>query len=368
MTSPPAPATPAALREPLCRWYAKHRRDLPWRRTCDPYAVWISETMLQQTRVEAVLDAYRDFLARFPDVPSLAGASPAEVEAAWSGLGYYRRARNLHAAARILVAAHAGALPADRDRLLALPGVGRYTAGAILSIAFGRSEPLVDGNVARVLCRLFALDEPLASGALERRLWSLAAALVPPAGARGPVRPGAWNQGLMELGALVCLPREPRCADCPLAARCRARREGREAVLPVRRPRRNGVDVFLEILVVRRGNAVLVVRRPAAGRMAGLWELPTRELAPPGAPPLLWPAAHARPGLTAGEELGRLSHAITCHRIRAVVRSGRLVGPAGDARWLAPAAAADLGLTGMARKVLARWGGRGSINPPAGAG
>ena len=356
----PAPRDVAALRRALCAWFAAHARDLPWRRTRDPYAVWISEAMLQQTRVEAVLDHYRRFLARFPDVAALAAASEDEVKTAWSGLGYYRRAVALREAARAIVADHGGELPRTREAMLALPGVGRYTAGAVLSIAFGASEPLVDGNVARVFSRLFLLEEPLGTATMERALWTLAATLVPPAPGDSPeVHPGAWNQGLMELGALVCLPGEPKCAECPLADRCAAHATGRAAALPVRRPRRTPVDVRLEILVVRRGTEVLVVRRPRTGRMAGLWELPTRELGPADGAVHLWPGAHALSALTIGAPLGELAHSITHHRIRATVRGAECLRSGTDgveAQWIDPRDAAELALTGMAKKTLLRFG------------
>src|SRR5262245_38334735 len=205
--------TRADLQRMLGRWYRRERRDLPWRRTRDPYAIWISEAMLQQTRVEAVIPRYEAFLARLPDVAALAAAGEAEVLALWSGLGYYARARALRDAARAIVQRHAGVLPRTRAAWLELPGVGPYTAGAVLSIAFSASEPLVDGNVQRVLARLFALEEWQGSKALSEGCWELARALVPRAG--DELDPGAWNQALMELGARVCTARSPDCAACP---------------------------------------------------------------------------------------------------------------------------------------------------------
>ncbi len=353
------------LRARLCRWFVEHARDLPWRRAGDPYSTWISEAMLQQTRVEAVLDHYRRFLARFPDSTTLAAASEDDVIAAWSGLGYYRRARALWEAARVIVAEHSGELPGDREALLALPGVGRYTAGAILSIAFGRSEPLVDGNVARVFSRLFLLEAPLGTSVMDRELWSLAARLVPPevsASGEGVVSPGCWNEGLMELGALLCTARKPGCPDCPLSDRCAARAAGRQIELPARRPRRAPVDVALEVLLVRRGDDVLVRRRPARGRMAGMWELPTREVTVEGTPPRLWPETHSGVDLRAGRELGTISHSITHHRIRATVRDGALAAPVAEdraTRWIDPAELGQLATTGMTRKILRRHVARG---------
>jgi A/G-specific adenine glycosylase len=354
----------AGLQLELARWFQGERRDLPWRRTRDPYAIWISEAMLQQTRVAAVIPHYERFLARFPDVAALARAEEDEVLASWSGLGYYTRARSLRRAARAIVLEHGGEFPRTRAAWLALPGVGPYTAGAVLSIAFSASEPLVDGNVQRVFARLFALEEPQGSKALSERCWALARELVPPVprpGAAAALDPGDWNQALMELGARVCTPRAPACDLCPLRGRCRAFALGRVQELPRPRARRAQVDVRLEILVASSQDRLLCVRRPEEGRMAGLFEFPTRELVAGGAEPRLWPSAGLR-GLTrvAGEPLGELVHTITHHRVRAEVYAGRVAGrrlPA-VARWGEPDELAALALTGLARKVLALVRGR----------
>src|SRR5439155_12475332 len=211
---------PHTLRAAILRWYLKHRRDLPWRSTQDPYAIWVSEIMLQQTRVETVIPYYRRFLERFPNVRSLAKASEADVLARWSGLGYYGRARNLRDAASLLVREHAAQLPEDPAALRRLPGVGEYTAAAISSVAFGRPVAAVDGNVIRVLTRIHGLRGRRDSTALRRRVNAIAETL-----AVGP-RPGDWTQALMELGATVCLPREPLCERCPARTPCIARRSG----------------------------------------------------------------------------------------------------------------------------------------------
>lgn len=309
--------------------------------------------MLQQTRVETVVPYYRRFLARLPDVRALAVAAEDEVLALWSGLGYYSRARSLHAAARVLVDRHGGVLPTTRAEWLALPGVGPYTAGAVLSIAFSASEPLVDGNVQRVFARLFALEGEQGSKALTERCWELARALVPAAG--GALDPGLWNQALMELGARVCTARAPGCDRCPVRARCLAHAHGRVAELPRPRARRAPRAVELEILVARAGTRLLLRRRPDSGRMAGLLEFPTRELVAEGGRALLWPVERA-PGLEpeAREPLGELAHAITHHRVRATVRAARLGArraPTGM-RWVPADELAGLALTGMTRKVL----------------
>ena len=216
-----------AVRRALLAWYRANRRELPWRATRDPYAIWVSEAMLQQTRVETAIPYYERFLERFPDVAALASADLDDVLGAWAGLGYYSRARNLHAAARLVAERHGGEVPDDVEQLRALPGVGRYTAGAIASIAFDRPEPVVDGNAARVLTRLHDIREDVRSARVARRLWEESAALV-----RGP-QPGLLNQALMELGARVCTPRAPRCPTCPLLRHCAAYRAGDPESLPV---------------------------------------------------------------------------------------------------------------------------------------
>jgi A/G-specific adenine glycosylase len=312
------------LRPLLTRWFRAERRALPWRERRDGYRVWISEAMLQQTRVATVIPYYERFLARFPDLAALAAASEEQVLAHWSGLGYYRRARTLHRAARLLVEQHGGVFPRTRAELLELPGIGPYTAGAVASLAFDAPEPLVDGNVERVFARLFALPGAAGSVSLKQRVWELAAELVPQQGGAGE-----WNEALMELGALVCLPREPRCGDCPWAARCAA--------------------LELVALLVERAGRILLRRRPDGGRMAGLWELPTREVGSQ----LLFPA-RLPAGLRAGAELARLRHTITHHRIELVLRRGRLAAePRGPGwRWIAPARSRELALTGMTRKAL----------------
>jgi A/G-specific adenine glycosylase len=230
--------------------------------------------MLQQTRVEAVAPRFGAFLRRWPTPRALARASEDEVLAAWSGLGYYRRARNLRAAARAIVERHGGRLPADAAALRALPGVGEYTAGAVGSLALGLPLPLVDGNVARVLARLFAVRGDPGRGAAARRIRDLAAALVPARGA------GAWNEGLMELGALVCVPRAPRCGACPLARECAARRAGAQDRIPAARARRPARAVRLAAALVRdRRGRTLLLRRPEGALLGGTWELPHAEVA-----------------------------------------------------------------------------------------
>jgi A/G-specific adenine glycosylase len=262
----------ASIRRLLLRHYDLHARDLPWRRTRDPYAIWVSEIMLQQTRVDTVVRYFDRFLARFPTPHALANASEDEVLASWSGLGYYRRARLLHSGVRDVVARYAGEVPRDADARRSLPGIGRYTAGAIGSIAFDLPEPLVDGNVARVLSRLFAIDTPPERADTQARFWQLAESLV-----QGE-RPGALNQALMELGATVCSKLAPRCERCPVAAHCEARAQDRVAELPLARKRVEPKPVALVALAALDSIAqqVLLVRGDKA-LFGGLWNLPMRE-------------------------------------------------------------------------------------------
>ncbi len=251
----------------LLAWFDRHRRDLPWRRSSAPYEIWLSEVMLQQTRVETVLPFYHRFLARFPTVEVLAGAELSEVLALWSGLGYYRRARQLHAAARQIAAA--GAFPATLEGLLALPGIGAYTAAAVASIAFGVAAPVMDGNVERVLSRCLALAaDPRASGG-RRQLLAAAAELL------DPLRPGDSNQALMELGATLCSPRNPKCLLCPLRSGCRAAAEGDPERYPVPKAKRASERLRLLVAVVEDAVGVLLFRRPeGSALLAGTWELP----------------------------------------------------------------------------------------------
>lgn len=329
--------------------------------------------MLQQTRVETVRPYYTRFMARFPTLAALAEAPLEDVLAAWSGLGYYRRARTLQAAARTIVAEHAGVFPRELESLLALPGIGPYTAGAVSSIAFEAREPLVDGNVARVFCRLFALaGEPTT---LDAELWSRARALMPREGSCGD-----WNQALMELGALVCTPRDPRCGECPLRSGCRALSEGRVGELPWPKARPAMIAVELEVMVVVERGRWLLERRPSTGRMAGLWQLPTIEVAEVAGvaqvaevartgvhegriAPTRWPAGV---GFRAAATLGAVRHTITHHKIRATVRTvdsqGFEIGSAPMAiegwgssagfAWFERRDVDRLPLTGLARKVL----------------
>ncbi len=359
-SSGPSPAPAPLLRARLLAWYDGARRDLPWRRTADPYAIWVSEIMLQQTTVAAVIPYWERFLGAFPDVAALAAAPQERVLALWAGLGYYRRARMLHEAARTLVARGETRLPATLDGLRALPGVGVYTAAAIASIAFGIAEPVVDGNVQRVLAREGALAGDPARAENAKRILARARALLDPA------RPGDSNQALMELGATVCVPRAPRCLACPWSEHCAARALGAPERFPAAAPAREAVIVVRAAACVRdRRGRVLLRRVPEGERNAGLWEFPAAAL--PGArADAKWTAAQARlaqrelgdlfaRAVVPGAPLGRVRHAITHHRITTwfVPCTLERAAPRGASwTWSPIDDASDMGLTGEARKLI----------------
>lgn len=366
-----------AAAELLLDWYLREARDLPWRRTDDPYAILVSEIMLQQTRVEAVRERWVQFLERFPDIETLAAAEEDEVLALWSGLGYYRRARSLHALARVVVEEHYGRLPTDRDALRALPGVGDYTSAAVASIAFGEPCLSVDGNVARVTARLLASGEDMRRPAARRELQTLFT------GALDRWPPGELNQSLMELGARVCLPRGPRCGDCPCAAVCRARELGLEREIPPSRKSRVR-RVVEAAAVVGRAGRLLLVRGQRPGQLETMWEFPTldsRHRPAPDAAPVVAEgelppgedelaselAAHlAARGIPAGDlhPIGIVRHAITdrridCHVYRVELREplspadAGTPGAASERRWVPAGEAEALPLASATRKILA---------------
>jgi A/G-specific adenine glycosylase len=306
----------------LLSWFDRHRRDLPWRRTTDPYRIWLSEVMLQQTRVETALPYYQRFVERFPTVGELARAPLEEVLALWSGLGYYRRARQLHAAARQIVAA--GEFPRTVAGLLRLPGIGPYTAAAVASIAFGAAVPLLDGNVERVIGRWLALAEDPKAARVRARLFAAAAELLVPS------RPGDSNQALMELGATLCLPQRPKCLLCPLRPGCRAAAEGRPELYPRPRRRRRGERRRLLVAVVAKGERVLLFRRSSrAGLLAGTWELPWVELGETQEPEPRSLAEKYGGAWRLGLPVALVRHGITYRDLRVTVCPAELLG--GDA-------------------------------------
>ena len=286
LPGPPAPSlneekpSPDTIPSALLHWWDAGHADLPWRDNAAPYAVWVAEVMLQQTQITTVIPYYRRWLARFPTVEALAAAPLDDVLKLWEGLGYYSRARNLHAAAQVIVRDHGGRLPSTAAELMKLPGVGRYTAGAVASIAFGQRAAVLDGNVIRVLSRVFDVAEDVTVPATRRRLWDLAEALVP------AQRPGDYNQALMELGQGICLPQNPRCLLCPLTALCLARQRGTQLERPVRPPRRRTPHYDVVAAVIWRdgrpayGSRFLIAQRPLGGLLGGLWEFPGGKVEP----------------------------------------------------------------------------------------
>lgn len=350
----------AAIAKNLAAWFGRAARDLPWRRTRDPYRVWLSEVMLQQTRVDTVIPYYERFLARFPDARALALAPLDDVLALWSGLGYYSRARSLHQAAKQVVDEHAGVFPSSAEALRALRGVGPYTAGAIASIAFDAAEPLVDGNVGRVLSRVYGVSLDARGTEAQKVFWETATRLVR---ADAAVPPSVLNQSLMELGALVCSPTKPGCGVCPLAKLCVAHRDGLTEVLPVMSPRAKPKPVAMVAAVAWRGGRVLLAQRAAQGLFGGMWEPPLVEAAS---------VAEARSRLTAfGLDAGALRLAakapvrhVLSHRslsvlvARAPVRSAEGALPSDvpapyERVALVDPAAAPGGVSSLAAKILA---------------
>ncbi len=304
------------FRRRLLAWFAARKRDLPWRRTKDPYRIWLSEIMLQQTRVAAVVPYYENFLTRFPDMQELARARAEAVLSHWAGLGYYSRARNLHRAAQEIVARHSGHFPHEYDAALALPGIGRYTAAAVLSIAYDEPLAVLDGNVARVLARLGALRGDLRAPAQRQKLEATAQHLLARNG------PGDWNQAMMELGATLCIPKSPKCGECPVAGWCRARKLGIAGQLPDARKKRASVKVALAaaVLIDPLGRTFLVRQPSRDGALfSRMWQFPALEIAADAASSL---AKHLREKfgvkITDGQliQLKAARHAVTFHEIR----------------------------------------------------
>jgi A/G-specific adenine glycosylase len=298
------------------QWYQRHRRDLPWRRTGDPYAIWVSEIMLQQTRVTVVIPYYERFLKRLPRIQDLAQVSETELLSLWSGLGYYSRARNMQKAARQIV--EAGGFPSDHESIRELAGVGDYTAAAVASIAFGLPHAAIDGNVRRVAMRL--------AGTPSADIAAIATQLIPPRD------PGRWNQAMMELGATVCLPREPLCPVCPVAFACVAKKREIQRTLPPAKKQRATVRKQRTVLIIRRKGRILLTPSP---RVSGFWDLP-----------------EVSSGLRVGIKLGTFRHAITNSQYTFEVREARLSGRPRDCRWWEERQLDGIPLSTVARKAL----------------
>ncbi len=357
-----------SFRQALLRWFDEYRRDLPWRQAEEAYAVWVSEIMLQQTQVATVIDYYERWMERFPSVYELADAEIDEVLELWSGLGYYRRARYLHSGAQRVVDEFDGRLPSTVSELKKLPGIGPYTAGAIASIAFGAVEPLVDGNVERVISRLFALSGDPKRGSTRGQIWARAEELV------DPDRPGDFNQALMELGSLVCALRSPSCQSCPTRQWCLARKIGKAEAFPESAKRAKPLPmraracvVYAEVGDQRR---FLLRRRPAKGLLARLWEFPSCERAGKTWPTLLELKERLAeaPGVKVegpiGRTMGTVEHVFSHRRLRLRVHQLELPPSAADEpmsddrwRWVDEEALADVASAALLKKVRKLWAG-----------
>jgi A/G-specific adenine glycosylase len=325
----------ALLRRDLMRWYGRAKRDLPWRKDPTPYRVWVSEIMLQQTTVAAVTPKYEAFLRRFPTLASLANSDEDSVLKHWAGLGYYSRARNLRRAALSVVADHCGEFPSEFDPVLALPGIGRYTAGAILSIAFQKPFPLVDGNVIRVFSRLFGMKGRAKDAAFVKKMWPLAERLMPQAD------PGDWNQALMELGATVCTPDSPSCGACPVAGHCVAFKKGIQDKLPQPEAARKPVPVRWTCLWIEKNGKVLLWRRSEKERLLkNLWGLPEA----------------GRVAASPGRRIASTAHSITHHALIVELIEGSLKNAAAlppEAKWVARGKIKDYLVSSLWLKLLA---------------
>jgi A/G-specific adenine glycosylase len=357
------PAWVEAVREKLVLWYLASRRDLPWRFDRDPYRILVSEMMLIQTTVAAVIPYFARFLLRFPNATALAEADLSEVLKAWEGLGYYRRAKQLHAAARRIMRDHGGVIPDDPTVIRDLPGVGRYIAGALLSFAYDRPEPVVEANSQRVLARILALDGDIALAKVREQIWSAAGKLVPPTGA------GTFNQAIIELGALVCTPRDPSCLICPLSSLCQGRRLGIHHRLPVsvtKSPPRSVTEI--SVIVVRR-KRVLIVQRGSGGLWEQFWEFPTLHVQganpagrPSSRPDDLTAGIRSLTGIDAriGRSVRAFKYSVTKHRVSLTAHVGLAFhgttkpGPGlVDARWVRPDELSLYTFSSAGRKLIA---------------
>lgn len=350
--SPTHPGYPAGVKSfasRIIRWQQQYgRHTLPWQRSRDPYRIWLSEIMLQQTQVATVIPYFERFVQRFPDLPALAGAHEDEVLARWSGLGYYTRARNLHAAARAIVENHDGRFPAAPAALVRLPGVGRSTAAAIAALAFGQRCAILDGNVKRVLARHGGISGWPGDKTVEARLWQLAESHLPPSAVE------AYTQGMMDLGALLCTRSQPACAACPVSADCRGHNEGRTAELPTPRPRKTLPERQVQMLLLLNRGELMLEKRPPRGIWGGMWSLPE---VPAGDDP----AGHCRDRfgfvVRTQEELPQFEHRFTHFKLQ--IRPVQLhlaphrTTPRGQL-WLSPADALDAALPAPARRLIAR--------------
>lgn len=331
----------------LLAWFDRAKRPMPWRLTRDPYAVWISEIMLQQTQVATVIPYYERWISRFPDIAFLAKAPLEQVLKHWEGLGYYSRARNIHLAAQIIVKEHQGKFPQDFADILKLPGIGRYSAGAIVSIAFEQPYPVLDGNVKRVFARLFALQEPIDLPAAQKKMWQIAEELMP------RERPGDYNQALMELGAVICVPRDPKCPLCPVKNSCLAFGENLQNELPKKSKAARVIEVDAACVLIQDKKKVLLENPPQKGLWAGLWQFPTFRISAQESTEEKLAGCLEKFGVRAREikKAGQMTRAYTVHREKLGIYTARL---AAAKKTKSALKAADAGDEAQKNKEL-RW-------------
>ncbi len=350
---------PATIVKNLLRWFQKEARDLPWRREADPYGIWISEIMLQQTQVKTVIPYWERWMEQLPTVEHLAEAAEDTVLKLWEGLGYYSRARNIHRAARVILDSHEGEFPRDYDSILGLPGIGPYTAGAISSIAYGDPQPIVDGNVIRVLTRVDGIRESTKLGATKAQLWKRAEELVREAAkVKSSKRNvcGDFNQSLMELGALICLPRQAECLRCPLRRACVGRREDLLASVPNVGERKKAVSRLFMAVVVKKGHRFMVRQRDANSVNGGLWEFPNSELTSEDSAGVGWLKNALGIEPSSLRLLEKIKHSITTNRILlqayVVDVSSGYRAPVSSVQWVSREKLNDLAFTAAHRKIV----------------
>ncbi len=352
----------ACIQKSFIRWFDANKRFMPWRETSDPYKIWISEIMLQQTQVATVENYYKRFINTFPDIKTLAGADIHEVMKQWEGLGYYSRARNLHRTAKIVVDKHQAVFPDQLEELLTLPGIGRYTAGAILSIAFGKRAPVLDGNVIRVLTRVFHITDNINQAATQKELWDFAESIMPDSQTR------AFNEALMELGATVCIRKNPHCNHCPLMALCEARKLQIQNDLPVKTPKKPVPYYDVVAALIWHNDKFLITLRPADGLLGNLWEFPGGKvkLNESHKSALLREIKEElQLSIKVNELLASVKHAYThfkitlhvyhCHYLKGEIHLDRHA--AQNYKWITPSQLDDYAFPGANRKIinLLKW-------------
>jgi A/G-specific adenine glycosylase len=346
MRKPFIPST--RIRRRLLQWFEKNGRDLPWRRTRDPYAIWISEVMLQQTQVKTVLPYYRRFLKTFPTVRHLARADLSRVLKMWEGLGYYSRARNLHLASKMVIKNHQGEIPDTLKDLRRLPGIGRSTAGALLSFGFDKSAPILDGNARRVICRIFAISDSPLKGKTEVLLWQIAESLTPRVGSN------PFNQAIMDLGSMVCIPKNPQCPRCPIQSHCKGYLSGDPERYPTKKPKKKIPQFTAVSAVIQKDGNVLLKRRPPRGLLGGLWEFPNWKIEEKRSSRLML-KKHIENELGMNvqvkESIGEFHHTYTHFKLTLLVYECQPLEGNEDRKWFSPRRLPSLPMSRIHRKI-----------------